>query len=62
MYQCVPVRQSVPLLTSPLHVLQTNDRKTTIGCTPNYIAPEILNQKKFGHGHSYEVDIWSLEE
>ena len=28
---------------------------TTIG-TPNYTAPEILDQS----GHSYEVDIWSL--
>lgn len=25
--------------------------------TPNYIAPEILENK---NGHSYEVDIWSL--
>ena len=35
-------------------------RKSTICGTPNYIAPEILNQKKLGGGHSYEVDIWSL--
>jgi len=37
-----------------------DERKTTICGTPNYIAPEILNQNKLGHGHSFEVDIWSL--
>ena len=37
-----------------------DERKTTICGTPNYIAPEILNQNKLGLGHSYEVDIWSL--
>ncbi len=36
------------------------ERKTTICGTPNYTAPEILNQKKSGLGHSYEVDIWSI--
>ena len=33
------------------------ERKTTVCGTPNYIAPEILEEKT---GYSYEVDIWSL--
>lgn len=31
------------------------ERKTITG-TPNYIAPEILENK----GHSYEVDVWPV--
>lgn len=35
-----------------------NEKRHTVCGTPNYIAPEILENK--AAGHSYEVDIWSL--
>ena len=34
------------------------ERKKTVCGTPNYIAPEVLNSKTFGH--SYEADVWSI--
>lgn len=34
-----------------------NDKRYTVCGTPNYIAPEILENKI---GHSYGVDVWSL--
>lgn len=34
-----------------------NEKRHTVCGTPNYIAPEILENKI---GHSYEVDVWSL--
>ena len=34
------------------------EKKTTICGTPNYIAPEILDNHN--KGHSFQVDVWSL--
>jgi polo-like kinase 1 len=34
------------------------EKKTTICGTPNYIAPEILDNHQ--KGHSFQVDVWSL--
>lgn len=36
------------------------ERKRTVCGTPNYIAPEIIDNSGSATGHSYEVDIWSF--
>ena len=40
-------------------VFYQGEKKRTVCGTPNYLAPEVLDQKT-GHTHSYECDIWAI--
>jgi serine/threonine protein kinase len=36
-----------------------SEKRHTLCGTPNYVAPEVIDLKKYG-GHSYESDVWSF--